>query len=250
VSAVATSGQMETRGRASDVLRWGVVVFPGTNCEHETLHVLGSVLGQPVRLVWHQETDLSDRDALVVAGGFAHGDYLRAGAVARFSPVMAPVQQFAEEGKPVIGICNGFQVLLEAGLLPGAMLRNRTQNFACRWVNLRVENPASPFLRGCQAGEVLRMPIGHGEGNYFAEPEQLAEMKSRGQVLLRYCDPDGNISDRSNPNGSVECIAGVSNAAGNVMGMMPHPERASEAILGSDDGRKLFESVIHSFARR
>jgi len=212
--------------------------------------VLQGVLGQQVRYVWHHETELSGLDALILPGGFAHGDYLRAGAVARFSAVMEGVQRFAAEGKPVLGICNGFQVLLEAGLLPGAMLHNQSQSFACRWVNLRVEQPASPFLAACAPGAVLRIPIAHGEGNYFAEPDALARMERRGQVLLRYCEPDGTITPEANPNGSVDNIAGVSNEAGNVMGLMPHPERASEAILGSDDGRKIFESVILSFAKR
>jgi phosphoribosylformylglycinamidine synthase subunit PurQ / glutaminase len=231
-------------------LKWGVVVFPGTNCDQDTFHVLKDVLGQDVRYVWHGETDLSDLDALVLPGGFAHGDYLRAGAVARFSPVMDAVQRFAASGKPVLGICNGFQVLLEAGLLPGAMLRNRTQNFACRWTHLRVENPDSPFLRGRAAGEVLYIPVAHGEGNYYADPDVLHRVRGNGQILLRYCNSRGEPVAAANPNGSVDNIAGVSNEQGNVIGLMPHPERASEAMLGSDDGRKLFESVIRSFGER
>lgn len=234
-------------GPATGVYRWGVVVFPGTNCEYDTEHVLRNVLGQQVELVWHQETDLSRFDALVLPGGFAHGDYLRSGAVARFSPVMEAVSRFAEAGKPVLGICNGFQVLLEAGLLPGAMLRNAGQQFMSRWVHTRVENPASPFLVGCAAGEVLRMPVAHGEGNYFAEPETLAELNANGQVLLRYCLPDGTPYD-CGPNGSRESIAGISNVRGNVMGLMPHPERAAEALLGSADGRKLFEGILRTLS--
>jgi len=228
--------------------RWGVVVFAGTNCDLDTLHVAQDVLGQEARYVWHEETDLSDMDALVLPGGFAHGDYLRAGAVARFSPVMGAVREFADAGKPVLGICNGFQVLLEAGLLPGAMLRNRSQQFACKWVNLRVENPESPFFQGCETGALLRLPIAHGEGNYYADPEVLDEMRANGQIVLRYCDLSGMPSPEANPNGSLENIAGVSNAAGNVVGLMPHPERAAEPLLGSEDGRRLFESVARSFS--
>jgi len=229
-------------------LRWGVVVFPGSNCDEDTLHVLTDVLGQEARYVWHEETALPDVDAVVLPGGFAHGDYLRAGAVARFSPIMEAVRDFAVAGKPVLGICNGFQVLLEAGLLPGAMLRNGGQNFICRWVNLRVEDSDLPGLRGAAPGEVWRMPVAHGEGNYYADPEVLSEMQAHGQVLLRYCDSRGQVSEAANPNGSVENIAGISNRAGNVVGLMPHPERASEPLLGSADGRKLFDCVIRSFS--
>lgn len=219
-------------------------MFPGTNCEYETRHVLGTVLGQPVRFVWHRETDLSDLDAVVVPGGFAHGDYLRAGAIARFSPVMEALSTFAAAGKPVLGICNGFQVLVEAGLLPGAMLRNQSQRFLCRWVNLRVESTHSPFLAACRPGQVLRMPMAHGEGCYYADPETLAAMESRGQIVFRYAERDGRVTPDANPNGSVGNIAGVSNAAGNVLGLMPHPERASEALLGSDDGRALLAGLL------
>jgi phosphoribosylformylglycinamidine synthase len=248
MTALSPSPQRDTEGGRPALLRWGVVIFPGTNCDLDTLHVLQDVLGQEARPVWHEETDLSGLDALVLPGGFAHGDYLRAGAVARFSPVMEAVRAFAEAGKPVLGICNGFQVLLEAGLLPGAMLRNRGQNFVCRWVHLRVESGESPFLRGFRPGEVLRMPVAHGEGNYYADEETLARMRAHGQVLLRYCTRSGETAAAANPNGSLENIAGVCSEAGNVMGLMPHPERASEPLLGSKDGRRLFESAIHSFA--
>ncbi len=233
-----------TTSAAPAVLSWGVVVFPGTNCDLDTYHVLEQVLGQKVRFVWHRDEDLSDLDVLVLPGGFAHGDYLRAGAVARFSPIMDSVQEFARSGKAVLGICNGFQVLLEAGLLPGAMLRNRSQNFACKWTYLRVESTRTPFLKECRVGEVLRIPIAHGEGNYFAEPEVLESMRANGQILLRYCEANGEVTPDANPNGSLENIAGVCNAEGNVMGLMPHPERASEAVLGTADGRRLFESVL------
>lgn len=238
----------ESAGSRLAVLRWGVVVFPGSNCDLDTIHVLDSVLGQQVAAVWHEETDLSALDALVLPGGFAHGDYLRAGAVARFSPVMDAAREFAAAGKPVLGICNGFQVLLEAGFLPGAMRRNNSQNFVCDWTYLRVEHTNSPFLREYTAGEVLRIPVAHGEGNYFAEPDVLAEMERNGQVLLRYCTASGELAPEANPNGSVGNVAGICNTAGNVMGLMPHPERASEGILGSADGARLFRSVIRSFS--
>jgi phosphoribosylformylglycinamidine synthase I len=240
--------QQIARPRLS-VLRWGVVLFPGSNCELDTVHVLADVLSQRADLIWHEQTDLSGYDVIVLPGGFAHGDYLRAGAVARFSPVMDAVAAFAESGKPVLGICNGFQVLLEAGLLPGAMRRNQQQNFVCDWTHLRVENAESPFLNACAPGEVLRIPVAHGEGNYYADAETLAEMERHGQVLLRYCTADAQLVEGANPNGSVDSIAGIANARGNVMGLMPHPERASERLLGSDDGAKVFESVICSFGR-
>lgn len=226
------------------VLSWGIVVFPGTNCELETQHVLTNVLGQQARCVWHHDTDLSEFDALILPGGFAHGDYLRTGAVARFSPVMDSVAAFAESGKPVMGICNGFQVLLEAGLLPGAMLRNRSQQFRCAWTHLRVENPRPPFLAECRTGDILRIPIAHGEGNYFAEAETVARMEAKGQILLRYTDASGNVTEAANPNGSVDNIAGICSERGNVMGLMPHPERAAEGVIGSADGLTLFRSVL------
>ncbi len=233
-----------------DALRWAVVVFPGTNCELETQHVLGHVLGQQADLVWHEQLELRQYDALVLPGGFAHGDYLRAGAVARFSPVMRAVQSFAAAGKPVLGICNGFQVLLEAGLLPGAMLRNRRQRFVSSWVHVRVETDDSLFTSACRRGEVLRLPIAHGEGCYHADPESLSEMNAGGRILFRYCDAAGQVTPAANPNGSAENIAGIRNAAGNVAALMPHPERAAEAVLGSQDGRRIFESVIKSLAAR
>jgi phosphoribosylformylglycinamidine synthase subunit PurQ / glutaminase len=224
--------------------RWGVIVFPGTNCDVDTHHVLTRVMGQEAAYVWHEETDLRPYDAIVLPGGFAHGDYLRAGAIARFSPVMAAVREFAAAGKPVLGICNGFQVLVEAGLLPGAMMRNAGLRFICRFVNLRVENDATPFTRACRTGQVLRLPIAHNEGSYFCEPDELRELERHGQILFRYCEPDGAVTPAANPNGSVANIAGICSAAGNVMGLMPHPERASEVLLGSDDGRCIFESLL------
>lgn len=227
-------------------MRFGVIVFPGSNCEHDTVHVLDSLLGQTADLVWHQETNLSSYDCIVLPGGFAHGDHLRAGAIARFSPVMSAVERFAAEGGLVWGICNGFQVLVEAGLLPGAMLQNAGLRFVCRWVHVRVESTSTPFTSGITPGTVLRMPIAHHEGSYFIDPATLAAMEREGQVVLRYCDPDGRETDRGNPNGSVANIAGVCNRAGNVFGLMPHPERCSEPILGGTDGRRLFEAAANA----
>lgn len=229
-------------------MKFAVVVFPGTNCDRDTHHVITAVMNQDADLLWHHDTDLSPYDCVVLPGGFAHGDHLRAGAIARFSPVMSSIIGFAESGKPVLGICNGIQVLLEAGLLPGAMLPNAGRQFRCEWVNVRVESTMSPFLRSSEPGQVMRLPIAHGEGRYFAPPTTLEQVKSREQVALRYCESDGSITERSNPNGSIDDIAGVTNERGNVLGLMPHPERASEALLGSEDGRALFESVILSAA--
>jgi phosphoribosylformylglycinamidine synthase I len=228
-------------------MRFGIVVFPGTNCDTDTLWVLRDVLQQPAEPVWHGETDLQRFDAIVLPGGFAHGDYLRAGAIARFSPVMGAVTEFAASGKPVMGICNGFQVLVEAGLLPGAMMRNAGLRFLCRDVFLRVKNTATRFTRDCRPGQLLRMPIAHNEGAYYADPDTLARMHERGQIVLRYCDREGRVTAAANPNGSVENIAGIRNEAGNVFGLMPHPERAAEALLGSADGRLLFQSLVDSF---
>ncbi len=225
-------------------MKFAVIVFPGTNCDQETHHVITNVLGQPADLVWHEETDLSAYDCIVLPGGFAHGDYLRAGAIARFSPVMQAVERAARQDRLVWGICNGFQVLLEAGLLPGAMLRNAGISFRCQWVHVRVESDRSPFTSGIAPGTVLRLPIAHGAGNYFAPPDVLDRLVERGQVVLRYCEPDGRITPESNPNGSAMNIAGICNEGGNVFGLMPHPERASEPILGGTDGRRLFEAVL------
>ncbi len=231
-------------------MKFGVVVFPGSNCDRDCMHVLRGVLGQDVDEVWHEDRALDGLDAVVLPGGFAHGDYLRAGAVAARAPVMAAVQDFARRGGPVLGICNGFQVLLEAGLLPGAMLRNLGFRFQCRSVYVRVESVKTPFTRSLTEGQVLRMPIAHGEGNYFAPGPLLADVEEGGQVVFHYCDAHGRLSPEANPNGSLHNIAGVCNAAGNVVGLMPHPERASESILGSEDGRLLFESVIAYISER
>ncbi len=229
-------------------MRFGVVVFPGTNCDLDCHHVLGTVLGQAVDFVWHRETDVSAYDCLVIAGGFSYGDYLRAGAIARFSPVMRAVERFASRGGLVIGICNGFQILTEAGLLPGALMPNECLQFRCQWVYVRVDNPSTPFTALCQRGQVLRLPIKHYEGRYFATDEQLAEMEANGQVVLRYCTAAGELTAEANPNGSRHHVAGIVNRAGNVFGLMPHPEHASESELGSADGKFIFQSIIRSFA--
>lgn len=225
-------------------MRFGIIVFPGTNCDADTLWVLRDVLQQPAEPVWHEDTDLSRVDAVVLPGGFSYGDYLRAGAIARFSPVMRAVSELAAAGQPVLGICNGFQVLVEAGLLPGAMMRNTGLRFVCKDVHLRVENADTRFTRACRPGQRLRLPIAHNEGAYYADPETLARMKANGQIVLRYCDAEGRVTPVANPNGSVDHIAGICNEAGNVFGLMPHPERASEPLLGSADGLLLFESLL------
>ncbi|MBM2810236.1 MAG: phosphoribosylformylglycinamidine synthase [Chloroflexi bacterium] len=224
-------------------VRFAVVVFPGSNCELDTIHVLSNVLGEQADLLWHQDTDLSPYDCVILPGGFAHGDYLRAGAIARFSPIMESVTRFAGDGGLVWGICNGFQVLVEAGLLPGAMMQNAGLRFVCRWVNLRVESDATPFTGGLTGGRVLRMPIAHHEGSYFVDGPTLAAMEARRQIVLRYCDSDGAITGSANPNGSISNIAAVCNEAGNVFGLMPHPERCAEPILGGTDGRLIFEAA-------
>jgi len=224
--------------------KFGVIVFPGSNCDHDAYHAATDVLGEDAVFIWHKDTDLQGADVLVLPGGFAHGDYLRTGAMARFSPVMASVREFAAKGGPVIGICNGFQVLLEAGLLPGAMLRNRGLQYRCEHVYVRIEQTDTPFTCQARPGQVLRIPIGHGEGNYFAPPDVLAAIEANRQVVLRYTDPDGRIDDAWNPNGSVNGIAGICNERRNVVGMMPHPERACEAILGSTDGLVILESAV------
>ncbi len=211
----------------------------------DTYHALSSVLGHEAKYVWHQERDLSGYDALVLAGGFSYGDYLRTGAIAKYSPVMESVAEFAAGGRLVLGICNGFQILTEAGLLPGALQRNAHLQFRCSWSHLRVENIASPFTSTCREGQVLKIPVNHGEGNYFADAETLDELNRNRQVLWRYCDPDGDVNPGASPNGSVENIAGIMNKAGNVAGLMPHPERACEEILGSEDGRLLFQAMVN-----
>ncbi len=227
-------------------MKFGVVVFPGTWSDRDCFHVLKEVFRSQVEYVWHKEEDLSGYDCIILPGGFSYGDYLRAGAIARFSPVMRAVERFADQGRLVLGICNGFQILCEAGLLPGALMRNRHLQFRCQWVDLRVENASSPYTRACRQGQVLRIPISHGEGNYYADDDTLGELEACGQVVFRYCSPQGETTDEANPNGSLNNIAGISNREGNVLGMMPHPERCCEAILDNTDGRFIFESLLRN----
>jgi phosphoribosylformylglycinamidine synthase len=229
-------------------MKFAVVVFPGSNCDHDAYHAVKHVLGQQAEFIWHKDADLRGADAVILPGGFSYGDYLRTGAIARFAPVMTAVRAFAQAGGPVLGVCNGFQILLEAGLLEGAMLRNRGIKFACEHVHVKVERTDTPFTARCRAGQVLRVPIAHGEGNYYAPPDVLDRLEANGQVVFRYCTPDGGASEDANPNGSANAIAGISNATRNVVGLMPHPERACESILGSTDGLLLFESVASVMA--
>ena len=231
-------------------MKFGVVVFPGSNCDHDAYHTISKVLGQPVEFIWHQTEHVDGFDAVVLPGGFAFGDYLRTGAIARFSPVMRAVERFARDGGLVLGICNGFQILLEAGLLPGAMLRNAGLRFVCRSVHLRVETAQTPFTAAARVGQVLEIPIAHAAGNYFCDSATLAELERNGQIVFRYSTPDGREEPAANPNGSLANIAGICNRERNVLGLMPHPERASEARLGSEDGLVIFRSMVGSFARR
>jgi phosphoribosylformylglycinamidine synthase I len=221
------------------------VIFPGSNCDYDTLYVLKNVLKQNTLFLWHKEHDLKNVDCVILPGGFSYGDYLRSGSIAAFSPLMQEVKEFALNGGLVLGICNGFQVLLELGLLPGAMLRNINLKFLCQFVHLRVENEATPFTNKAKKNQVLRIPIAHYDGNFFAPPDKIREIKKNNQVVFRYSDAEGQLSEEANVNGSLESIAGLRNKEGNVMGMMPHPERASEVLLGSEDGRFIFESMIH-----
>lgn len=227
-------------------MKFAVIVFPGSNCDHDAYYAASHVLGQSAELIWHKTTDLRGADVVVLPGGFAHGDYLRTGAMARFSPIMREVARFAERGGPVLGICNGFQVLLEAGLLPGAMLRNSGLKFRCEHVHLRVEQTDTPFTAACRVGQILTLPIAHGEGNYFAEAAVLESLEQNRQVIFRYTTAAGDVAEAANPNGSVHAIAGLCNAGRNVVGLMPHPERACEPILGSADGLAIFESVVQT----
>jgi phosphoribosylformylglycinamidine synthase I len=241
-------------------MKFGVVQFPGSNCDDDAYHAIGSVIGQQVEFIWHQSEDLANCDAVILPGGFAYGDYLRTGAIARFSPVMRSVEKFARAGGLVLGICNGFQILLEAGLLPGAMLRNKGLRYLCRQVHVRVENTDTPFTCAAKRDEILKMPIAHNEGNYFVDVASLADMEQNHQIIFRYVHPDGlpaadaqgmPENDReANPNGSLAAIAGICNRERNVVGLMPHPERAVESPLGSVDGLVLFRSAVQSFSRR
>ena len=228
------------------MLKFGVVVFPGSNCDHDAQYVLSEILHQDVRFLWHKDSSLEDVDVVLLPGGFSYGDYLRCGAIARFSPIMKEVISFANRGGIVVGICNGFQILCEAGLLPGVLVKNECLTFVCKYVNLRVENTNTRFTSLCRSGEVLRIPIAHGEGNYIVDDATLRQLKEHKQILFRYCEPDGSITDAANPNGSRENIAGIINEQGNVVGIMPHPERASDSMLGHTDGQKIFRSIIES----
>jgi len=231
-------------------MKFAVVVFPGSNCDADCLHVVKELLSCEAEPVWHKDRDLKGADAVILPGGFAYGDYLRAGALARFSPVMESVAEFARAGGPVLGICNGFQVLLEAGLLPGAVRVNKTLRYICRDVFMRVENNETAFTRLYEPGQVVRMPIGHGEGNYTAPRETLEELRRERRVVFRYCDEMGRVAEAANPNGAAENIAGISNREGNVVGLMPHPDRCSEKLLGNDAGLKMFESAVHALSSR
>ena len=225
-------------------MNFAVLQFPASNCDQDALHVLKDVLGRSARFAWHKDTSLGNADAVIVPGGFSYGDYLRTGAIARFSPIMQAVQNFAAQGGPVLGICNGFQILTEAGMLPGALVRNRSLQFRCEHVFLKTENNNTPFTQTIPQSKLLRVPIAHGEGCYFADPDTLAKLNANSQVLWRYVDAQGNQTEIANPNGSLENIAGICNEQRNVAGLMPHPERASEGLLGSADGRMIFESLV------
>jgi phosphoribosylformylglycinamidine synthase len=229
-------------------MKFGVLVFPGSNCDHDTYNVVSEVLGAEATMLWHASTDLEGCDAIVVPGGFAYGDYLRTGAIAKFAPIMQPVKKFAAEGGLVLGICNGFQILTEAGLLPGALMRNATQRYICRQVHLKVETAKSPFTQLLKPGEVLRMPVGHMEGNYFCDAATLADLKAQDRIAFRYGNPQGLTEAEHNLNGSIENIAGVLSEGRNVLGLMPHPDRSSESLLGSADGLKLFRGMAEALA--
>ena len=226
--------------------KFGIVVFPGSNCDHDAYRAAKHIMGQEAHYIWHKDSSIGDADVIILPGGFSYGDYLRTGAIARFSPVMKEVVRFAKNGGTVIGICNGFQILLEAGMLPGVMLRNSSLKFVCKFIQLKVENSETRFTSECEAGDVLRIPIAHGDGNYFASREIIDSLQEHGQIVFRYCSKAGEIDDASNPNGSLSNIAGIINKEGNILGMMPHPERAVELSLGSADGKKIFQSMIES----
>ena len=225
-------------------MNFGVVVFPGSNCDHDCFHVIKDVLKQPVRYIWHKETSLGDIDSIIIPGGFSYGDYLRCGAIAKFSPLMASIVDFANKGGLVIGICNGFQILLEVGLLPGAMHRNTGLHFICKYVNILTESKDTAFTNRCEKKQVMNIPIAHNEGNYYIDEQGLKELEDNKQVAFRYCDEKGDVNVKSNPNGAISNIAGIINKQGNVLGMMPHPERSSEDVLGSSDGLLIFKSML------
>jgi phosphoribosylformylglycinamidine synthase len=229
-------------------MKFGVVIFPGSNCDRDCYYAIEAVIGKPVSFIWHEDRSLDGFDAVILPGGFSYGDYLRTGALAKFSPVMTAVRDFAGRGGLVIGICNGFQILTESGLLPGALLRNVTRKYICKFLHIRTENVSTPFTNRLRAGQTLHIPIGHGDGNYFADAETLKQLEGGGQVAFRYSDEAGNVTPEANPNGSIHNIAGIVNAGGNVLGMMPHPDRSSERLLGSVDGKLIFESMVNALS--
>lgn len=234
----------------SSELKFGVVVFPGSNCDHDAYHVLKHTLGQETVFLWHKDRDLQNVDCVILPGGFSYGDYLRTGAIARFSPIMKAVIEFANSGGYVMGICNGFQILCECGLLPGVLLRNASLRFVCKNVYLRVNTTNTRFTSTYAPDAVISMPVAHGDGNYYADDETLDRLQANGQIIFQYCDARGSISHESNPNGSLQNIAGIVNATGNVLGMMPHPERAAEALLGSEDGLEIFKSLVFQISQQ
>jgi phosphoribosylformylglycinamidine synthase len=231
-------------------MKFGVIIFPGSNCDHDAFWTIQHVAQRPVTFLWHESKDLENCDAVIVPGGFAYGDYLRTGAIAKFSPVMESVRKFAAGGGIVLGICNGFQILCESGLLPGALMRNVGLKYVCKAVTVRVENTETPFTNACAKGEVLTIPIGHMEGNYYCDPETLEALRKENRIVFRYCSPAGEIDAMANPNGSLDNIAGICSAGGNVVGMMPHPERSAEPELGGTDGLKIFRSMVGAMASR
>lgn len=231
-------------------MKFGVVVFPGSNCDQDCFYIVKEVLKQPVKYIWHQETALDNLDCLILPGGFSYGDYLRTGAIAKFSPIMKRVIEFTEGGGLVIGICNGFQILLEAGLLPGAMLRNKGLHFVCKYVRIKTENNQTPFTNRLEKQQILSIPIAHNEGNYYIDKKGLADLERNQQIVFRYCGPEGEVSQEHNPNGALANIAGIVNKKGNVLGMMPHPERSAEKALGSEDGLLIFQSIVKQFKKK
>ncbi|RJP56605.1 MAG: phosphoribosylformylglycinamidine synthase subunit PurQ [Candidatus Auribacter fodinae] len=231
-------------------MKFGVVMFPGSNCDHDCFYAVQQFFSDQVDFIWHKSTDVHGYDCIVLPGGFSYGDYLRTGAIARFSPVMSEVKKFASAGKPVIGICNGFQILLESGLLPGAMLRNTSLRFICKYVHIKPVNFSTPFSKGLKKNEAIHIPVAHGEGNYYIDDEGLKKLQKNNQIVFQYCNERGIVSDDFNPNGSVANIAGICNEAGNVLGMMPHPERCCDPMLGSSDGKRIFESLLQSLNQR
>ena len=231
-------------------LNIGIIVFPGSNCDRDCAYILSDVMGQSAHFIWHQDTSVTGMDAIILPGGFSYGDYLRTGSIARFSPIMNAIAEFAGQGGLILGICNGFQILLEAGLLPGAMLRNRDLSFICEDSYVRVENADTPFTHQCEPGQVLRLPIAHADGNFYTDPVTLSALQANAQIVFRYCDREGNVISPANPNGSLDSIAGIQNATGNVLGLMPHPERGAEMALKNEDGGFIFRSMLSALEKK